>query len=70
MLSHGVSILHSFFAAKAKTAKRMSMTLYDLVEEVTKKKIDPTTSFLIFEVCCSDDDGEDVDLPYIRFRCR
>ena len=70
MLSHGVSILHSFFAPKAKAAKRMGMTMFDLVEEVTKKKIDDTTTFLIFEVCCTDADDEDIDLPYIRFRCR
>ena len=36
--------------------------------QVTKKKLDPSCTFLIFEACCSDEEGEDVDLPYIRFR--
>ena len=40
------------------------------ITRITFNGIDDTTTFLIFEVCCTDADDEDIDLPYIRFRCR
>ncbi|CAM9716292.1 unnamed protein product, partial [Laminaria digitata] len=50
MLSHGVSILYSFFANKKKIAERLPMTLPKIVELVTKKKIPELQRYLIFEV--------------------
>jgi len=66
MLSHGVSILFSFFQNKKKTKERMPMKLTELVEHVTGNPVLPAQKYVIFEAMCSDEDGEDVDLPCIR----
>ncbi|CAM9515783.1 unnamed protein product [Ascophyllum nodosum] len=71
MLSHGVSILYSFFANKKKIAERLPMTLPKIVELVTKKKIPALQRYLIFEVCVSDvDTDEDREVPYLRLKLR
>jgi len=67
MLSHGVSILYSSFAA-AKAKERMPMTIKTLVETVTKKPVLPSKQFLTLEAMLQDDDFEEVELPYVRFQ--
>lgn len=39
-----------------------------LVELVSKKPVPDDVKYLTFEVCASDADGEDVELPTIRVR--
>lgn len=68
MLSFGVSILYAMFSKKSSSPERMAMKMTTLVETVTKKPINQQQKFLIFEVCASDMEGEDVELPYIRYR--
>mmetsp|Transcript_13958 Transcript_13958/g.17541 ORF Transcript_13958/g.17541 Transcript_13958/m.17541 type:complete len:1022 (+) Transcript_13958:91-3156(+) len=70
MLSSGVSILYSFFANKKKIAERMKMTMTEVVQSVTKKEIPPSQKYLIFEVICSDLEGDEVEIPYVRFHLR
>jgi ubiquitin-activating enzyme E1 len=70
MLSHGVSILFSFFANKKKIKERMPMKMSQVIEQVTGRPVDAQRKFLIFEVICTDEEGEDVELPYIRMRIR
>ncbi|CAM9535991.1 unnamed protein product [Discosporangium mesarthrocarpum] len=71
MLSHGVSILYSFFANKKKIAERLPMALPKIVELVTKKEIPPLQRYLIFEVCvCDLDTGDDKEVPYICLKLR
>lgn len=69
MLSHGVSILYSFFANKKKVAERMKMPLSKIVESITKKEFPPNQLFIILELIANDKDtDEEVDLPYVKFR--
>jgi ubiquitin-activating enzyme E1 len=71
MVSHGVSILYSFFANKQKVAERMKMTMSEVVQNVTKKEIPDNQLFLIFEIIANDiDTDEEVELPYVKFRFR
>jgi len=67
MLSHGVSILFSSFAA-AKARERMPMTIKAIVETVTKKPILPNKKYLTLEVMLNDEDFEEVELPYVRLK--
>ena len=41
-----------------------------LVERVSKKKIKAHVKALVFELCCNDADGEDVEVPYVRYKFR
>lgn len=38
-----------------------------LVENVSKKTIPPHVKALVFELCATDMDGEDLEVPYVRY---
>lgn len=67
MLSQGVCMLYSFFTQKSKLAERMSLPMSEVVRKVSKKQIAAHERALIFEICCNDDTGEDVEVPYVRY---
>jgi ubiquitin-activating enzyme E1 len=71
MLSHGVSILYSFFANKTKVEERKRMKMTEVITSITKKEFPPKQLFIILEVIANDLTTEDeVELPYIRYRFR
>ena len=39
----------------------------EVVKKVSKKKIPPHVRALVFELCCNDADGEDVEVPYVKY---
>jgi len=67
MMSQGVCMLYSFFMGKDKAAERMDMPLSKVVEKVSKKAIPSHARALTIELCCDDDTGEDVEVPYVRY---
>lgn len=71
MLSHGVSILYSFFANKKKVEERKAMKMTEVITSITKKEFPPNQLFIILEVIANDlTTDEEVELPYIRYRFR
>lgn len=67
MLSQGVCMLYSFFMADAKRKERENMLMSQVVESVSRKSIEPHVKALTFELCCNDEEGEDVEVPYVRY---
>ncbi|TPP55713.1 Ubiquitin activating enzyme [Fasciola gigantica] len=70
MLSQDVSMLYAFFMPEARRKERLAMPLEQLVETVSKKRIPSHVRALVFDLCCSDADGEDVDVPYVRYNLK
>lgn len=67
MLSQGVCMLYSFFMQKPKREERMKCLMTEVVKKVSKRKLEPHVRALVFEICCNDKDGEDVEVPYVRY---
>jgi ubiquitin-activating enzyme E1 len=67
MISQGVCMLYSKFQAKNKFQERMSMTMTDVVRKVSKRQIASYERALVFEICCNDEEGKDVEVPYVRY---
>ena len=38
-----------------------------VVRKVSKKPIPPHVRALVLEICCNDRDGEDVEVPYVKY---
>lgn len=71
MLSHGVSILYSFFANKQKVAERKKMKMSEVITSITKKEFPPNQLYITLELIADDKTtGEEVELPYVKFRFR
>ncbi|KAF0690396.1 Aste57867_18231 [Aphanomyces stellatus] len=70
MLSYGVTILYAMYSAKSRSKERMGMKISELVTTITKQALPPNQKYLILEVCATDAEGEDLELPYIRYQYR
>lgn len=68
MLTQGVTMLYSFFISQEKLKERYEMSLTELVRKVSKKRIEPHVKALVFEICCNDRNGEDVEVPFIVYK--
>jgi len=68
MVSEGVSMLWSSFVGKKKSEERLPMNFTRLVEHVSKKQVSDSVTFFIVEVMASDEEDEDVELPFIIIR--
>jgi len=65
MVSQGVSMLWSSFIGKKKSEERLPMKFSKLVEFVSRKPIPPHAKHLVVEIMVSDEEGEDVEVPFL-----
>ncbi|KAK0547020.1 E1 ubiquitin-activating protein [Tilletia horrida] len=70
MLSSGQSMLFSGFLAPKKREERLKMRMSELIETVSKKPIPPHAKYVIVELMCDNEEGEDVEVPYVRVEVR
>ncbi|KAL3317491.1 E1 ubiquitin-activating protein [Cichlidogyrus casuarinus] len=68
ILSQDVSMIYSFFMAAPKRKERLAMKMSEAVEAVSKKPIPAHVKALVFEICCTDEEDNDVDVPYVRYK--
>ncbi|KAK9503585.1 hypothetical protein O3M35_010114 [Rhynocoris fuscipes] len=67
MLSQGVCMLYAFFMSPDKLKDRINLPMSEVVRKVSKRKIEPHVRALVFELCCNNKDGNDVEVPYVRY---
>ena len=67
MLSQGVTMLFSFFMPPNRKAERMELPMTEVVRKVSKRKLEPHVKALVLELCCNDDNDEDVEIPYVKY---
>lgn len=60
------ALLYTSFFPKKKRDARLKTKLSELVVEVAKCSL-PDTNYLVMNVGCDDEDGEDVEIPPIRY---
>ena len=41
--------------------------LSEVVKKVSKKKIPSYVGALVLELCCNDTEGEDIEVPYVKY---
>ncbi|XP_006140627.1 ubiquitin-like modifier-activating enzyme 1 [Tupaia chinensis] len=70
MLSHGVSMLYSFFMPATKLKERLDQPMTEIVSHVSKRKLGHHIQALVLELCCNDESGEDIEVPYVRYIIR
>lgn len=67
MVSQGVAMIFSFFLTPAKRKDRLNQKISECVQKIAKRKLKPHEKALVLEMCCNDKDGEDVEVPYVRY---
>ncbi len=70
MISCGVTMVYSPFTPAQKLKDRLPMPLSEVAKMVGKTTFAPSQKYLVLEVCCNDEQGEDVEVPYIRYKFR
>ena len=43
------------------------MPMSQVVASVSGKPIADHVRTLVFEICCNDEDGEDIEVPYVKY---
>lgn len=67
MVSYGKSMLYYDFGMglKKDVKKRLKLPLTEVIAKVANVTLDPNDTKIILEIICADDDGEDVEVPYV-----
>ena len=58
------------FLCVVQLEERMDLRMSQIVEQVTKAPIPSYVRALVLEICVNDDEGEDVEVPYVYMKIR
>eukprot|EP01027_Heterolobosea_sp_BB2_P001334 GEZU01002038.1.p1 GENE.GEZU01002038.1~~GEZU01002038.1.p1 ORF type:complete len:1006 (+),score=425.20 GEZU01002038.1:121-3138(+) len=70
MVSCGVSSIYAFFMNPATIKQRKAMKMSDVVKQVSKQDFPPKQKYLNLEILCNNEEGDDVDVPPVRYKFR
>ncbi len=68
MVSFGSAILYAFYLKPSQRAERMKCSLVALAETISKTPIPSHSAYITFEVVAIGEDGEDAEMPSLRYR--
>lgn len=68
MLSYGSTMLYGYIRQKEKLEERLNTTIPKLVEMIGGKPVPAHQRYIVLECLAEDQQGEDVDVPYIRYQ--
>lgn len=66
MISCGASMLFNSFMPKKKLDERMDTRISQVIESVTKESVPANLRSFVLEICVTDENDEDVEVPYVR----
>jgi len=71
MLSYGPSMLYYNFGIVKKDVKeRLPLKITQVIEKVAKTKIRAKEHYIVLEAVVANEDGEEVEIPYIRLKIK
>ncbi|KAL3919429.1 MAG: hypothetical protein SGPRY_005633 [Prymnesium sp.] len=50
--------------------ERKKMKMSDLVRTISNTSFKPKQVYIIAEICCTDENDDDVEVPYVRYKFR
>jgi ubiquitin-activating enzyme E1 len=68
MVSYGSAILYAFYLKPSQRTERMKSSMVALAETISKAPIPRHSAYISFEVVAKSEDGEDAELPYLRYQ--
>ena len=67
-MSIGTALVYCNFMGKFRDS--LNTTVSALAQEKAGLQFEANDKFIILECCLNDEEGEDVDVPYVRFQFR
>lgn len=46
------------------------MKMSELVKSISNVDFKPKQTYIICEICCNDENGDDIEVPYVRYKFR
>lgn len=67
MLSQNTTMLYTFFMSATKYESRKDLLINKVIEKIMGEPIEDHVKSLILEAYCNDADGEEIEVPFIRY---
>jgi ubiquitin-activating enzyme E1 len=68
MVTDSSRVYYSSSFKQPKKEERLRLSISELEAHVSGKLMQSHVRALVLEICCNDDQGEDIEVPYIRYQ--